>query len=292
MARVFIYDDSTGARHMLGIGKYITTLSNNAAITARNTANTADIDLVKLNTSDSLELGGVGTALTLGADLILQDDGAIRTDDATSTVFVSAGSDHTTSTGGTLTLIGNDHGGSGNGGVVTLAAGNTANAGMHLTVPNSGTNIFINGGGSERWRFLGSASTLAYAQNGLIASLVETGGLTLSGGTSTAYSTGANLYLEGDDTGGTDSGGAVILSSGDNSTSLVNIDLNHASSKLQIRDSGDNIKLSVDMPQGIINFQGTMGSSSVDPSAHSGVDDWVEVKIAGTTHYLPAYLAT
>jgi len=41
---------------------------------------------------------------------------------------------------------------------------------------------------------------------------------------------------------------------------------------------------------GIFRFDQTMANSSKDPSAVAA-DDWVEIRIAGTTYFLPAYLA-
>jgi len=43
-------------------------------------------------------------------------------------------------------------------------------------------------------------------------------------------------------------------------------------------------------PEGIINYAGSMGDSSKDPRTDA-VDDWVEIKINGTTYYIPAYSA-
>ena len=40
----------------------------------------------------------------------------------------------------------------------------------------------------------------------------------------------------------------------------------------------------------IVNFAGTMGNSTKDPTADAPAD-WVEVEIGGTTYYLPAYAA-
>lgn len=40
----------------------------------------------------------------------------------------------------------------------------------------------------------------------------------------------------------------------------------------------------------IVNFAGTMGNSTKDPTTDAPVD-WIEVQIAGTTRYLPAYAA-
>ena len=47
-------------------------------------------------------------------------------------------------------------------------------------------------------------------------------------------------------------------------------------------------KFSID-PEGIINYAGSMGDSSKDPRTDAP-DDWVEIKINGTTYYIPAYL--
>jgi len=39
---------------------------------------------------------------------------------------------------------------------------------------------------------------------------------------------------------------------------------------------------------GIVDFRATMGNGSDDPTTDAPTD-WVEVKISGTTYYLPAY---
>ena len=44
--------------------------------------------------------------------------------------------------------------------------------------------------------------------------------------------------------------------------------------------------------QKMTDFSYASGSSTVDPSTHGAPDDWLEVKIAGVTHFIPAYLAT
>lgn len=48
-------------------------------------------------------------------------------------------------------------------------------------------------------------------------------------------------------------------------------------------------KLQIDT-EGLLNFLGTMGNSSKDPTI-TAPDDWVQVDIDGVTHYLGAYLA-
>lgn len=42
---------------VVGLGKHFTHLANNVALTARNAANTADVELIKLSTGDVLTLG-------------------------------------------------------------------------------------------------------------------------------------------------------------------------------------------------------------------------------------------
>lgn len=53
-----------------GLGKYFTHLKNNVALTARNATNTADVDLIKLNASNAIEVGAslslTGTLTTSG----------------------------------------------------------------------------------------------------------------------------------------------------------------------------------------------------------------------------------
>ena len=44
--------------------------------------------------------------------------------------------------------------------------------------------------------------------------------------------------------------------------------------------------------KGLLNFSGTLGASSVDPSTHVGVDDWLEVEIGGTSFFAPLYNVT
>lgn len=41
---------------------------------------------------------------------------------------------------------------------------------------------------------------------------------------------------------------------------------------------------------GVFDYRGTMGNSSKDPTADAP-DDWVEIEIAGTSYFLPAFLA-
>jgi hypothetical protein len=48
--------------------------------------------------------------------------------------------------------------------------------------------------------------------------------------------------------------------------------------------------IEVNGTSGIIDFKGTMGNSTKDPATQAPAD-WVQVKIAGTTYYLPAYAA-
>ncbi|RLJ08590.1 MAG: hypothetical protein DRP12_00045 [Candidatus Aenigmatarchaeota archaeon] len=43
-------------------------------------------------------------------------------------------------------------------------------------------------------------------------------------------------------------------------------------------------------PEGIVNYAGSMGDSTKDPRTDAP-DDWVEIKINGTTYYIPAYSA-
>ena len=42
----------------------------------------------------------------------------------------------------------------------------------------------------------------------------------------------------------------------------------------------------------IPNYTVTMGSSSVDPAAHAGTDDWLEVKVGGTSFFAPLYASS
>lgn len=48
--------------------------------------------------------------------------------------------------------------------------------------------------------------------------------------------------------------------------------------------------LEINGATGIIDFKGTMANSTKDPATQAPAD-WVQVKIAGTTYYLPAYAA-
>lgn len=41
-----------------------------------------------------------------------------------------------------------------------------------------------------------------------------------------------------------------------------------------------------------LNITYTMGSSTVDPATHTGVDDWLEIDVNGTTRYAPLYAAS
>lgn len=58
----------------------------------------------------------------------------------------------------------------------------------------------------------------------------------------------------------------------------------------QWRNAAGTIQLDISNA-GILDFQATMGDSALDP-ATDAPSDWVEVKIGGTTRYIPAYAAS
>lgn len=59
---------------------------------------------------------------------------------------------------------------------------------------------------------------------------------------------------------------------------------------IRVLNSAGTEKWDVDQ-EGIIDFQGTMGNSALDPTTDAPAD-WVEVEIGGTNYFLPAYAAS
>jgi len=59
------------------------------------------------------------------------------------------------------------------------------------------------------------------------------------------------------------------------------------SNMMTVHNSGGTLKYSMTQ-EGVINYAGTMGNGTQNPATDAPTD-WVEIKIAGTTYYLPAY---
>ncbi len=70
-------------------------------------------------------------------------------------------------------------------------------------------------------------------------------------------------------------------------TGLVAVNYNGGSGGLQVYDGSTSGKLHI-LGSGIINFKGTMGAGSDDPTTNAPTD-WVEIQINGTTRYIPVY---
>lgn len=58
---------------------------------------------------------------------------------------------------------------------------------------------------------------------------------------------------------------------------------------LIINDSTGSEKFAISI-EGIVDYKGTMANSTKNPETDAEAD-WVEIKIAGVTHFLPAYVA-
>lgn len=109
---------------------------------------------------------------------------------------------------------------------------------------------------------------------------------------------GGNIVVDGDfnlladTTDGSDSYKVAIASGGANSSDRGAAVLAHGNEHatapgelwLQPGDTGD-IKV-----QGVTDYTATMGNSTKDPTADAP-SDWVEIKIGGSSFYLPAYTA-
>lgn len=77
-------------------------------------------------------------------------------------------------------------------------------------------------------------------------------------------------------------------------STIVALQLQGAASQsapvMRVYTSTDTEKYSLSI-EGIADYRGTMGNSSLDPTTDAPAD-WVEIAIGGTTYYLPAYAAS
>ena len=105
-----------------------------------------------------------------------------------------------------------------------------------------------------------------------------------------AKNTNAHLHLRANGTGDVyinyNAGGDFYVYAG-NTSLLLSANTTYP---LGISDGSGNVLLSVNST-GIMDFQGTMGGSSKDPTTDAPAD-WVQVKIGGSDYYLPAYAET
>lgn len=108
--------------------------------------------------------------------------------------------------------------------------------------------------------------------------------LVLAAGGAVDKSRGAYMQLFGNENATT---GRVIVSSGDVAGGHINIDVPNSSASLFFQTNGVT-KLSLVGSERILNFAGTMGNSTKDPTTDAPAD-WVEIKIAGVAKYIPVY---
>lgn len=130
--------------------------------------------------------------------------------------------------------------------------------------------------------------------------------LVVAGGGGISTSRGATVSVYGNESAG--GGGAIALTGGAVSTGYINFDLSHASATVRIRNSSggelwafnNSGHLAQDTTDGgllifnkantTMRFNGAMGNSTKVVGTDAPAD-WVEINIAGTTYYLPAYAA-
>ena len=153
---------------------------------------------------------------------------------------------------------------------------------VQLQTSNGAQGLYVTPAGQVRYtasplNFF--ADTIDGADNKYIA---------LVGGGTSSSSRGASGVFEGNEVAST--GGSAHLTSGDISTGNINFNCTNVSAETRFLKAGVN-KLELVGAENLFNFLGTMGNSTKSPESDAE-DDWIEVKINGTQFFIPVYAAS
>lgn len=161
----------------------------------------------------------------------------------------------------------------GSAGTPSYSFNGDSDTGVYRVSPNT---VGIAGGGVSIAEFTGASST--FKSGGSTRLIVDSNGLTLNGASKILASSGNDIWLDAS------AGDDVLITAGDDIIFFYTPG-GVPTEVMRIDEGNTRIQFSI-----ITNFNATMGNSTKDPTTDAPVD-WVEVQIAGVTHYLPAYAA-
>lgn len=249
-------------------------LANDQYLRGRNQANSADINILKVNTSDGVTITPATTisgAVTLSSTLNVT--GAVT---LTVPLAVAQGGTGSTSAGAARTAL--SAAGSGANSDITSMSACTSIVGTSLVVRAGGaTDLGLGTNGADRWLVLAAGHLVPNASN--------TYDIGLSGGNSvrTVYTqniTATDLLTI---TGGPASDDHVIIQGAASAGSVI------------LRtNAGSGGQFTISNATGLVNLNTTIqgGNSTKAPQTVAPDDWWEIVNNAGTSYFIPLYLAS
>lgn len=135
---------------------------------------------------------------------------------------------------------------------------------------------------------------LSFNGNPTLATVDNARVITIGAGASPTYSAGAYIQFIGNVFGSSD--GHLKLNTGNATGARVDLAVWSTDGAFRVYVNGASdlaFQILYDKNvehYGVIDYKGTMANSSKNPTSDAPAD-WVQVKIAGTTYYLPAYAA-
>lgn len=256
----------------------------------------SDTDLVLTTDADgvtphTITFDDAGQILFDSTDYELLLDNTDGSDDG----FISycGGGNNDDTRGACLNVYGNEA--SGALGVAHLFGGNTTTANIRIDVRDTtdAADVLFQRAGTTKLAFENANMELAFHGNdGLIRTNTSDGSDTklveVNGGGSSGTSRGAGIKFHGNEHA--TKAGDMTVTSGNISGGDLELSVTNTGSKLSLQSAGT-AKINFVTGELIMDFVGTMGDSSKDPSAVAE-DDWIEVRINGSTRYIPVYAAS
>lgn len=207
----------------------------------------------------------------------------------TNRIYISGGSSGSQDTGAVMILHGNEH--AVQPGHAVLRCGDVA--GGLVSIKSAGNqNVQLGTQDTARVVLNGSGSTIHFTNSMDITQNSSDGSDTratrVSAGGDVDSSRSAHVWIYGNEA--TSTGGDLYLRSGNVASADVAIDITNSAGDLKILSDGTG-KVVFTGEQRIINFTNTMGSSTKSPESDAE-DGWIEIKINGTSKYIPYYNAS
>lgn len=215
---------------------------------------------------------------------------ADTTDDAdTNRIYVSGGSSTSQDTGAVMILHGNEH--AVQPGHAVLRCGNVA--GGLVSIKSAGNqNVQLGTQDTARVVLNGSGETIHFTGNMDITQNSTDGAdsrrTRISAGGDVDGTRSAHAWIFGNEAAST--GGDFYVRSGNVANADVVLDVINNGGDLKIQSNGTD-KVKFTGGERIIDFVGTMGTSTKSPETVAE-DGWIEIKINGTSKYVPYYNAS
>lgn len=252
----FSIDGTTGA--ITFSGTLTPELPNNTYLTAKNTAGSADIDVLKVDATDDtvlnadtgdiikLSVAGTSIATVEAGGLLPATDGNNTTSNLGSTTF------------GFKNIYLSD---------ATRRAQIFVSNGLYVSYP-SGQGMFFREASTDRWTipagatsFLGAAATgTTYHIGSASVDATDSNVLTLGAASTGAPSRSGHLFSYGNEASG--GAGVIGLAGGAVSTGFINLDIGHASAGARVRNTSGNALWTFDN-SGVLASSATYGSDIV-----------------------------